>query len=120
MARGRITKDQLTGIDASVFSKHTISVNENGYIYIGSLLLQWGVLSNVALNQTFHQVVFNTPFTDLYNIQASLSHETTVNGSIGVVIKKSSINNSWVEIAADHSNESATGDIHWFAIGLKI
>lgn len=114
---GRILNDALgTKANLSDFGK---SHSQNGYQkFPNGLILQWGVLSNVALNQTFHTASFPIAFpTNALNISATISAANTVNGSIAPMVKKGSVTRTYFQVAGDNSTDTTTGDISWFAIG---
>ena len=100
------------------------SLSSNGYIKIPILeqsylqiIIQWGKLTNVGLNQSTYTVNFSTPFPNaLLNAQATISYNSYVDGSIGVAVKNLNLNS--MQIFADHSNSSTNGDIYWIAIGF--
>jgi hypothetical protein len=104
-----------SGLSAQGFN---VSLSSNGYQKLPSgLIMQWGVLSSVSLDQTWHLV--NLPITfpnQIFNASATLSYDTIVNGSIGTIIKELTL--SSFSIAGDHSTDTTTGDIYWQAIGF--
>ena len=95
------------------------SLSQNGWCRLpNGLIMQWGVLSSVLLNQTFYLVSFSTAFpSNALNISATISAENVVGGSISPIIKKGSISKNSFQVAGDNSTEATTGDIHWTAIG---
>ena len=107
-AQGKVIADAFTGTQTA-----------NGYQkLLGGLTMQWGVLSNVALNQTFYTVTMPISFpTATLNISASISMLNVVDGTISTVIKKESITTSSFQVGGDTTSSASNGDIYWFAIG---
>ena len=104
---------------ANVGQTFGASLSTNGWCRLpNGLILQWGVLSNVLLNQTFYNINFPVgfPFATL-NISATISANNIVGGSIAPMVKKGSITKTSFQVAGDHATEIATGDIYWLAIG---
>lgn len=92
------------------FSANDWTVNSEG------LITQWGVLTNVALNQTFYSVVFPLPFPNaVRNVQASIAMSNYVTGAISTVSRN--ITNSGFQVCGDNSSDTSSGDIYWQAIG---
>ena len=95
----------------------TSSLSSNGYQKLPSgLITQWGVLSSVSLNQTWHLVNLPISFPNqIFNVSATISYNSTVNGSIGTVIR--GLTTTSFSAAGDNSTDSTTGNIYWQAIG---
>lgn len=97
-----------------------ISIGANGYIvlptWLGGLILQWGKLTSVALNQTYHQVTFPIEFpTAAHNISSTIGLDVAISGNVVPAVR--SLATTGVQIAGDHGTSTATGDIYWLAIG---
>lgn len=95
------------------------NVNENGYTTLpGGVIMQWGVISPAALNQSLIPFSFNTPFTiACYNLQLTiLLPAGFVSGSISPMIK--SFNLTGGVVVGDHTFDASTGKIYWTAIGI--
>lgn len=92
------------------------SLTTNGYQRLhGGLIMQWGVVSNVILDQTWYSVTFPITFpTAALNMNVALSHEI-VSGAIGSVHRN--LTTSSVQVAGDQSDQTAIGNIRWLAIG---
>ncbi len=98
----------------------TSSAANNGYFRVPGtqILVQWGRLTNVQLNQSFHNVTFPIQFPNaVYNILASISMTNIVSGSISTVIRKGQITLSGFPVAGDNAQQTSVGDIYWLAIG---
>ncbi|MFT7086987.1 MAG: phage-related tail fiber protein [Rickettsiales bacterium] len=95
------------------------SKEENGYTYLpNGIIMQWGVISNVSLNEVFHTATFPKIFPNsIFNVSATISMNAVVNGSIGTAIRTSSISNSGMQIVGDYSHGASTGNIYWSVIG---
>jgi len=94
------------------------SLSSNGYQkFPGGLIMQWGVLSAVALNETYYKVTLPIRFPNaIWNVQATLRYDTAFSGSVNSVVKGLSTTQFYV--AGDHSiDPPTTGDIMWQAIG---
>ena len=95
----------------------TASLSSNGYQILPSgLIMQWGTLSSVALDETYQKVVFPISFINsVFNVQATLKYSPVVGGSIGIAVKDMELSGCY--ICGDHSTNTTTGDIMWQAIG---
>lgn len=98
----------------------SMSLTRNGYIafptWMGGLILQWGKLTSVALNQTYHQVTFPIEFpTAAHNISSTIGLNAVIDGNVVPAVR--SLTTTGVQIAGDHSDAHTTGDIYWLAIG---
>lgn len=98
----------------------SISIGVNGYVvfptWLGGLILQWGKLTSVALNQTYHQVTFPIEFpTAAHNISSTIGLDAVIGGNVVPAVR--SLATTGVQIAGDHGTSTATGDIYWLAIG---
>lgn len=93
------------------------SLGVNGYQKLPSgLIMQWGVLTNVSLNQTFHPVTFPIAFPNaVFNVQATISRSTVIGGTVAPLTRNMST--TGVEIAGDYDTDVSTGSIYWTALG---
>jgi hypothetical protein len=93
-------------------------LSANGYQKLPSgLIMQWGVLSAISLDETFHLV--NLPLTfpnSIFNVTTTSSYVSSISGSINTVVKELSTTGFYV--MGDYSAVSATGDIYWQALGF--
>ncbi len=103
---------------------NVIQNSENGVVEIGDIVMQWGKLNRVMLNQTFHQVTLPQPVSQLYNVNATITRRPTdsyggvISGTVALVVRNATTTS--FEIAGDHdSGSGAIGDVYWFAIGKK-
>jgi microcystin-dependent protein len=92
-------------------------LSANGYQKLPSgLIMQWGMLSAVSLDQTFHLVTLPTQFPNLiFNVTATISYDPAVSGSIGTVVK--GLSTTGFYIMGDNSTSTTTGNIFWQAFG---
>ena len=92
-------------------------LSANGYQKLPSgLIMQWGMLSAVSLDQTFHLVSLPMTFPNsIFNVTATISYNSTVNGSIGTVVK--GLSSTGFYVMGDHSDQTTTGNIYWQALG---
>ncbi len=95
----------------------TASLSSNGYQRLPSgVIMQWGLLSSVSLDQTWHLV--NLPITfpnKIFNASATIEYQDAVVYSIGTVIK--GLSSSGFYVMGDNSTASSSGNIYWQAIG---
>lgn len=108
----------VNGVPLSNFIGSNQSLTTNGYQKLpGGLILQWGKLAAVNLNQTFYSVTYPIAFpTNALNVQATVSYLTFVTGSLNSVVKD--ITKIGFSVGGDHTSDTRTGDIYWFAIGI--
>lgn len=97
-----------------------ISLAANGYIalptWLGGLILQWGKLASVGLDQTYHQITFPIEFPNAaLNISATIGLVAPITGNVVPVVR--TLTNTGVQIAGDHATATTTGDIYWWALG---
>lgn len=94
-------------------------LSANGYQKLPSgLIMQWGILSAVSLNQVFHLVTFPLQFPNLaFNVTATLKYDPAVSGSIGTVVKGLSSNGFYVMGDNSEPSGTTTADIFWQALG---
>ena len=110
-----IAKLDVTG-DLKIASMYQQSLTDTGYIQIGGLIIQWGKLVSISLNQTFHSVTFPVAFSNsVFNVQATIHRNGTISGTVSTVVR--SLSTTGCEIAGDHDTNTSTGDIYWMAIG---
>lgn len=103
--------------EVSNFTGSNQSLAVSGYQkFPGGLIMQWGTLVGVSLNQTYHQVVFPLTFTNsIFNVQATLKYDSIISGSVNSVVKDLKLSGCY--IAGDHSTDTTTGNIMWQALG---
>jgi Major tropism determinant N-terminal domain len=102
-------------------SIYTNQTGVSGYQLLqNGFMIQWGVLSAVSFNETFSTVTFPTSFTQCYNVQATVSMNSAVVGSIVPIVKN--ITPTTVSIGTDLGFNTAptNGNIYWMAIGYTI
>lgn len=89
----------------------------NGYQKLPSgLHIQWGRITGVTLNQTYHSVIFPISFpTRCVNVQSSVYRNNVISGTVATLTK--SVTQNGCLIAGDHDTNSSTGDIYYTAIG---
>jgi hypothetical protein len=107
--------DEGTGtISLSNYSQSQITLN--GYATLPSgLIMQWGVLSGVSLNQNYQLITFPTTFVNnIFNVQGTLAHDVVTNGTLGVSVRNLLL--SSFEICGT-SVSAVSGDIYWQALG---
>ena len=106
IADGAITAQHLTGLAGGA-----------GYQTLpGGIIMQWGVLSAVSLNQVFHAIVWPVAFPAVVEaVLATIEMGGIVGGAIVPVVRN--ISAAGCEIAGDYVYATATGSIHWMAIG---
>jgi len=110
-----IAKLDVAG-DLKIASMYQQSLTDTGYIQIGGLIIQWGKLVSISLNQTFHSVTFPVAFSNsVFNVQATIHRNGTISGTVSTVVR--SLSTTGCEIAGDHDTNTSTGDIYWMAIG---
>jgi microcystin-dependent protein len=92
-------------------------LSTTGYQKLPSgLIMQWGVLSAVSLNQTYHLVSLPMTFPNsIFNVTATISYNSAVNGSIGTVVK--GLSSTGFYVMGDHTDQATTGNIYWQALG---
>ena len=79
---------------------------------------QWGILSNVALDQTFYTVIYPIPFPNrVLNITPTISMTSAINGSIAPLLQKNEYDLVSFRVSGDYSTDTGFGDILWKAIG---
>ncbi len=91
---------------------------DSGYTYFtNGMVIQWGKLSNVALNQSFHSVTWPVAFgVACDNVSATIHRASgSISGAVAPLVK--SVTTTGCEIAGDHDTNTSTGDIYWTAIG---
>lgn len=93
------------------------SLVENGYTELPSgIIFQWGRLTGVALDQTYHSITFPKAFpTTIFNVNTSIRRATAISGTVSAVSRNPTL--TGVEVAGDHDTDVSTGDIYWFAVG---
>lgn len=106
-----------TQLATTEFAHGLASKAQSGYVKLpNGVIIQWGVLTSVALNQTFHQITFPITFPNsAANISATIGMNAAVSGSIPPVVRN--LVATGVQIAGDPDTTTATGDIYWSAIG---
>lgn len=92
-------------------------LNTNGYQkFPGGLIVQWGKLTNVPLNQSFNTVTFPIAFPSVaYNVQSAIGRNTIISGTVATLVRN--ISATGCQIAGDYDSDTSTGDILWFATG---
>jgi hypothetical protein len=81
-----------------------------------NLIIQWGILSGIALNETLQTVTFPLTYpTAVRNVQALIGLSAAISGNVSPYVKD--ITTSNFKVGGDHSTATATGDIYWLSIG---
>lgn len=95
----------------------TSSLTTNGYqIMPGGLIMQWGTLVNVPLDQSFNQVTFPISFpTAALNVNATIGRSSIISGAVAPLVRN--LTTTGVQIAGDHDTNTSTGNIYWLALG---
>jgi hypothetical protein len=109
---------------ANLFGSSTLS--ETGQIIfpvkvsgaLVKLIIKFGKLDNVALNQTWHTVTFAQAFpTAALFALCQIAISSFPSGVVSGVIRLDSLTTSQIQVGADFSDSAPSGDIYWFAIG---
>ena len=113
---GVVSVSGSSGFTGNGIYTSSLSAGE-GYTYFSNgMVMQWGKLTNVSLNQTYHTVTWPTAFgVACDNVTASIHRDSVITGTVATLIK--SITTTGCEIAGDQDTNTSTGDIHWQAIG---
>jgi len=99
---------------------HPDKSSSNEHVRLGgNLIMQWGSLTNILLEQsTWYSVTFPYPLDAApYNIDTQLVFNSLMNGTISLKVRN--ITNLGFEIGGENSEYSYYGDIMWKAIGPK-
>lgn len=93
------------------------SKNVTGWQKLPSgIILQWGEVTNVSLNQIYNAITFPISFPHAaLNVSSMVSRDSTISGTVSLVAKQ--LTQSGVKIAGDYDTNKSTGNIYWFAIG---
>lgn len=109
-----LTGGKIAVNPAPFTSQHGLS----GYQKLqGGFTIQWGVLSGITLNETFNHVNFPAAFTACYNVQATISYNNFITGSMTPVVKNVTTTSMSVGVELGYNTSSTTGNIYWTAIG---
>lgn len=114
-----------------VFSQYTPTLSDNvGYAKLDNgLIIQYGKISNVNLDEKWYSLTFPTPFPHkAFTVNATLSPRVGslhnggfINGGATAEIQGDSLTNTGVVLGSDTINNGSItkliGDIWWLAIG---
>ena len=118
---GTTTEDILvTDVNGNIRKIPNFQFNSstNGFSILPSgMIMQWGTITNVPLNQTFNTVTFPMAFPGACrNVQATIHRGSAISGTVATVVRN--VSTTGCQIAGDHDTNTSTGNIHWFAIGF--
>ncbi|MCT4580270.1 MAG: hypothetical protein N4A35_02545 [Flavobacteriales bacterium] len=96
----------------------TFNSGVNGFSILPSgMIMQWGTITSVPLNQSFNTVTFPIAFPNACrNVQATIHRNAAISGTVATVVRN--VSNTGCQIAGDHDTSVSTGNINWFAIGF--
>ena len=111
-----------SGLDADLVrglpADFTSSLATNGYQKLPSgLIMQWGLLENANLDQSWNAVSFPIAFpNNALNVTASISATGAIGGTRAILID-TDIRATGFDVTGDYDTDTSTGNIFWFAVG---
>ena len=89
---------------------------KNGWQQVGNITIQWGVIENVILDQSYHRVDLPKNFSQrIFNVSGTIRRNIDISGTVAPLVR--GMTRSGFEIAGDYDTHTSYGDIMWIAIG---
>lgn len=101
--------DELEGTVSNIKSR----LGESGYLYIGNLLVQWGITTCEYSGASTFYVEYPIAFSEVYNVQATKVDNSDYTYDFILPTKEG------LQIAATQLVGTASFTLNWLAIGKK-
>lgn len=107
----RINAQNTGGIVAS-------SLAQNGWVkFANGLILQWGVIKEIALNESHLSTVFPISFSrDCFNVNLTISIKAALNGNVSPALIETT--RAGFTFMGDSDGQNTTGNMHWISMGV--
>jgi len=106
----------ISTYDGINLSTKDIDLSQDGYLKLSNgLIFQWGKETDVDFDSNEQTIDLNISFpNNCFNVTANVSMGK-ISGAIGLYVK--SVDTDSFVIVGDHTDDTASGDMFWFAVG---